>query len=114
MSSAAPRFHVAYLRTLDLTLSVNAKSEERACFATSALASFGPNRAMASDEKYGRARSVNPKKDATALFISRAKTLASSAAAARAAVEAAVALAATASRPAAPRRSARPRRPALY
>ena len=62
-----------YFRTLDRTLSVNAKSEERkACFATSALASFGPNRAMASLETRPRSK-CNPKKDATALFISRAK-----------------------------------------
>ena len=62
-----------YLRTFDRTLSVNAKSEQReACFATSALASFGPNRAMASDEIRPRSK-CNPKKDATALFISRAK-----------------------------------------
>ena len=74
--SSAPfrsTYSSTYLRTFDRTLSVNAKSEDReACFATSALASFGPNRAMASDEMRPRSK-CNPKKDATARFISRAK-----------------------------------------
>ena len=74
--SSAPflsTYSSTYLRTFDRTLSVNAKSEDReACFATSALASFGPNRAMASLEIRPRSK-CNPRKDATALFISRAK-----------------------------------------
>ena len=91
LSKLPPSFstaHVYVLAHLGPTLSVNAKSEDRVRAATSALASFGPNRAMASLEIRPRSK-CNPKRTRRPAS-SRAPAASTGAAAARAAVEAAV------------------------